>query len=628
MNLPRRISLRSFFGDFPTRSYQVSPDGRMISFLKKSAGCLNLFVYSGPGSRPKPVTKHSDHDILSYCWKGQFLVYEMSAETGQGTHFYRINPRTGRKKDLTPLKDIYVDLVDDLNGVSDQEILIEIGQGGSLPDVFRLSVGPGPPKMLRAALHPDVTNFGIVKRWIVDNGGQVLGAITIKGASNLLLMRSSESLSFHVVRAMDFQRSIDYYAPVYFNKDNSKIFAVSNMRRDRDKAALVTIDPNTGREVDCLYKNRSVDVDTFAFSRRRRVITHVLFNRAKPGKKIFDRRTAELFRVVKQRLGNNTIKIVSSDLAENKFILLASSDTMPGTRYLFRRPSGTLEKLSDLVPSLKGHRLVPVRPIKFFSRDRLTIHGYLTLPHGRKRKWLPLVLNVHGGPEQRTYWDYQLWDSAEVQFLANRGYAVMQVNYRGSIGYGRSFWIKGFKERGRKMQDDLTDAVKWLIRRRVADPHRIVIYGKSYGGFCALAGITFTPNLYRGAIDYSGVSDWLTWLDEFLPDEQYLLPQFYIKVGDPRNAKDRARLEAFAPALHAERIKAPLLIAHGAQDMVANKTEADQMVAALLIAAQSGHNLDLEYMVKNDEAHLFETHEQNRLEFYQAVEAFLAKHLH
>jgi dipeptidyl aminopeptidase/acylaminoacyl peptidase len=624
MKRPVPIPLYDFFRDPASNSYRISPDGRAVSCLKRWKGCLNLFIQADPLDKPKPVTCELDRDIEEYCWKGSYLIYKQNSGGEGGHHLYRLDPATGKTKDLTPFKGSSVNLIDDLAGISDDDLVIELNRGRqALPSVYRLSARSDNGEMERVAEHPDVREFGTIQRWIVDNVGRVRAAISIKGIDQCLLARPDENCRFQVARTMDFRQSINPYASLQFTADNNGIYAVSSLRANRDKAALVIIATDTGEEICCLYENRRVDVQDFYFSRQRKVVTHAIFYDSKPRTKALDRRTAEVFRALRRRLRSYAISVVGHDTVEEKFIVLASSDRMPGKRYLFDAPRGRLTELEKVAPWLKEKELARVRPIKFRSRDKLLIHGYLTFPPCGKHRDLPLVVNVHGGPELRDFWDYPLREGAEVQFLANRGYAVLQVNFRGSVGYGRSFWVKGFRQRGRAMQNDVTDGVRWLIRRRIADPNRIAIYGKSYGGYAALAGIAFPPEeyQYKAAIDYAGVSNWLTWLDEFLPDERPLLPQFYIKVGNP--ADDKEWLNAVAPALHAGEIKAPVFIAHGAQDTLAAKTQSDQMVSALIAA---GSDLDIQYMVKQDEGHLFQKVE-NKIDFYRAMESFLAKHL-
>jgi dipeptidyl aminopeptidase/acylaminoacyl peptidase len=241
--------------------------------------------------------------------------------------------------------------------------------------------------------------------------------------------------------------------------------------------------------------------------------------------------------------------------------------------------------------------------------------AYLTLPPGIEPKNLPAVLLVHGGPWARDAWGFD----GTAQFLANRGYAVLQVNFRGSTGYGREFWEKSFKQWGKAMQDDLTDSAKWLVDRGIADPKRIAIYGGSYGGYAALAGMAFTPDVYAAGISFVGPSNLFTLLASVPPYWEPYRQMQYEMIGNPETEKDL--LTAASPLFSAEKISAPLLIAQGANDPRVKKAESDQIVEAL-----KKRGIDVPYIVKDNEGHGF-ANEENRLYFYRAVERFLAKHL-
>nr|HPJ54220.1 S9 family peptidase [Flavobacteriales bacterium] len=290
-------------------------------------------------------------------------------------------------------------------------------------------------------------------------------------------------------------------------------------------------------------------------------------------------------------------------------------DRDPGQYYFYDAAADDLQEVATPYPWLYPSQLAEMRPIQYTSRDGLTIHGYLTLPQGREPKALPVVVNPHGGPWARDEWGY----NPEVQMLANRGYAVLQMNFRGSTGYGRKFWEASFKQWGRAMQDDITDGVNWLIDQGIADPDRIAIYGGSYGGYATLAGITFTPELYACAVDYVGVSNLFTFMRTIPPYWKPYLDMMHEMVGDP--ATDSVMMAAASPVFHVDKIQVPLFIAQGANDPRVVKAESDQVVEAL-----KERGVDVEYMVKDDEGHGFRK-EENRFDFYGAMESFLDEHI-
>ncbi len=274
-----------------------------------------------------------------------------------------------------------------------------------------------------------------------------------------------------------------------------------------------------------------------------------------------------------------------------------------------------MQKIGEASPWLQEKYLSDMKPIQYTSRDGLIIHGYLTLPRGIEPKNLPVIVNPHGGSWLRNIWRY----NAEVQFLANRGYAALQINFRGSAGYVRSFWEASFKQWGRKMQNNITNGILWLVDQGIANPKRIGIFGGSYGDYAVLACITLTPDLYAAAVDYVGVSNIFTLLETIPSYWKPELEQYYEMIGDP--VKDKELLESFSPVFLADRIKTPLFIAQGANDPRLNKTESDQIVAAL-----EKRGISVQYMVKENEGHGFDNQE-NRFDFYRAMEEFLSEHL-
>ena len=291
------------------------------------------------------------------------------------------------------------------------------------------------------------------------------------------------------------------------------------------------------------------------------------------------------------------------------------SDRSLGSYYLFDQNKMQIEKIADFSPWINEEEMAPMQPIKYQSRDGLTINGYLTLPLGKEAKNLPVIINPHGGPWVRDTWGY----NPEIQLMANNGYAVLQMNYRGSTGYGRDFWEKSFKQWGRTMQDDITDGVQWLIDEGIADPKRVAIYGGSYGGYATLAGVTFTPDLYACAIDYVGVSNLFTFMTTIPPYWAPFLKMMYEMVGHPE--KDKEQMAAASPVYHIDKIKAPLFVIQGANDPRVNIDESDQIVKAL-----RAQGVDVLYMVKYDEGHGFHN-EENRFEVYKAMLGFLNKYL-
>jgi len=603
--VPPKIPLRDFFKNPVSRGYDLSPDGQTLSFLQPWESRMNIFIRPTAGGEAKRLTNEKDRDIRNYAWKGNgFVVYAMDDKGDENFHLKRVDLKSGEVKDLTPFPKVRSEIIDDLADVSESDILITLNKRNpEVFDAFRLNVATGEMKMV-------AENPGKVDRWITDHAGVIRAATQTDGVNTSLLTRPDEKTPFKMVLTTNFREALN---PQFFTFDNKNLYATSNI--GRDKAAVVAIDPSNGKELEKLYENADVDVAALAYSKKRKVVTFAAFDTWKTERKFFDKQSEAMYKTLAEKLPGYEVDVVANDKAEDKFIVMASNDRSPGSRNLFDAKTGTLTKLVDVAPWLKESELAPMKPVEYKSRDGLTIHGYLTLPLGREAKNLPVVINPHGGPWYRDTWGF----NPEVQFLANRGYAVLQMNFRGSTGYGRKFWEASFKQWGQAMQNDITDGVQWLIKQGIADPKRVAIYGGSYGGYATLAGVAFTPDLYAAAVDYVGVANMFTFMKTIPTYWKHFLDMFHEMVGDPE--KDKAMMEAVSPVMHADKIKTPLFVAQGAKDPRVNKDEADQMVAGL-----KKRGVEVEYMVKDNEGHGFHN-EENRFDFYGAMEKFLEKYL-
>ena len=358
-----------------------------------------------------------------------------------------------------------------------------------------------------------------------------------------------------------------------------------------------------------------VDVWALGWSRARNVPTQVDYQVDKTERHFLDPEAKRIYEALMARLPGYEVNVQSATKDEQTLIVAASSDRTPGSRYLYDVKANSLKKLADINSAIAEADMAEMKPIQYASRDGLTIRGYLTLPKGVAANNLPVIINPHGGPWARDGWGYK----PEIQFLANRGYAVLQMNFRGSTGFGRKFWEASFKQWGLTMQDDITDGVNWLVKEGIADPKRVAIYGASYGGYATLSGITRTPDLYAAAVSYVGVSNMFTFMKSIPPYWKPFLEMMGEMVGNEE--KDKAQLTATSPALNADKIKTPLFVAQGAKDPRVVKAESDQMVEAL-----KKRGIDVDYMVKDNEGHGF-SNQENQFEFYEAMEKFLAKHL-
>lgn len=607
------LPLEDFFAN-PQRGYfNISDDGNMLGFMEPTSldgqpARMNIYVQSiqdgKPSGEPRRLTSETARDIGGYFWKGSGTVlYAKDFGGDENFHVLAVDVKSGKVTDLTPFDGARAMITDDLEDDPDHVLISHNHRNPQAFDVYRVNVHTG--ESTRVAENP-----GNIIGWQTDHAGRVRAALASDGLNTVLLYRDSEDEAFRPLITTDYKTQV---TPALFTFDDKRLYALSN--RGRDRLALVEIDPAKPDAETVLFEPDEVDLDGVGYSRLRKVLTVAAYQTDLPRRKFFDKQTEALHAAIAKQLPDYEFTLQSGTRAEDRYIVAAYNDRTPGARYLYDVKANTLSKLADINPKLPEARMARIQPVTYQSRDGLTLHGYLTLPPGREAKDLACVVNPHGGPWARDSWGF----NAETQFLANRGFCVLQINFRGSTGYGRKFWEAGFGQWGLAMQDDITDGVHWLVKQGIADPKRIGIYGGSYGGYATLAGVTFTPDLYAAAVDYVGVSNLFTFMNTIPPYWAPLMPKFHEMVGHPE--RDKERLAATSPALHVDRIKTPLFIAQGARDPRVNKAESDQVVEAL-----KKRGVEVEYMVKDNEGHGFHN-DENKFAFYRAMEAFLKEHL-
>lgn len=607
--MAKKIALEDFFRNPQKSAYALSPKGDYLAFLAPYKDRKNIYVQAvaDTASEPVRITSVTDRDLSGFSWvNNEQLVYVRDFGGDENFHLYSVGRDGKNERDLTPFSGVRVELIDDLED-DEQHLLIAMNKRNpQLFDPYRLNITTG--ELTQVAENP-----GNITSWLCDHAGKLRVAVATDGVNSSLLYRANENEAFRQVLQTNFKETLQ---PLYFDFDNgSTVYALSNL--GRDKLAVVKFDLATGKELQLIFEHSDVDVSYMSYSRLRRVPTTISFITWKREYKFLDPTVEKLYKRLSSELGSYEVVLSSTNKAEDKFIVRTFSDRSLGAFYFYDTQSDRLTKLADVSPWLQESELCEMRPIKYTSRDGLTIQGYLTLPKGVEAKNLPVVVNPHGGPWHRDVWTF----NPEVQFLANRGYAVLQINFRGSTGYGRKFWEASFGQWGLKMQDDVTDGVRWLVAEGIADAKRVAIYGGSYGGYCTLAGITFTPEVYACAVDYVGVSNLFTFLNTIPPYWEPYRAMLYEMVGNPANAADSARLHATSPVYHVDKIRVPLLIAQGAKDPRVKQSESDQIVEAL-----KKRGVEVEYILKENEGHGF-YNQENRFEFYGRMEAFFEEHL-
>lgn len=606
MNTTRQIPLRDFFRNPDKTAYQISPDGEYFSYMAPVNNRMNVFIQKTTDKTAIQITNETERDVSGYFWANNKRILFLKDSGGDENYkLFAVNIDGTELKGLTDFPKVRTQIIDDLED-SEDEIIIGLNKRDpKIFDPYRLNIVNGEMKLI-------AENPGNITSWMTDHEGKLRLAITSDGVNQSILYRKLESDKFKIILTTNFKESLD---PQFFSFDNKKLFALSNL--GRDKTVAIEFDPETATELKVIYENPDYDISGIAYSKKRKVLTAAFYIGWKTNRFYFDKEAEEMFNYLKSQLGDMEISVTDRTKAEDKYIVRTYSDRSLGTYYLFDKKTKKLQFIHEVAPWLKVEELAEMKPIEYKSRDGLTIHGYLTLPTGLLAKNIPVVINPHGGPWVRDTWGY----NSEVQFLANRGYAVFQMNYRGSTGYGKAFWEKSFKQWGKTMQDDITDGVKWLINQGIADPERVAIYGGSYGGYATLAGVTFTPDLYAAGIDYVGVSNLFTFMKTIPPYWLPMMDMMHEMVGNPDDKADSILMHEASPVFHTQNIKCPMFIAQGANDPRVNKDESDQMVQAL---KQRG--LEVEYMMKENEGHGFRN-EENRFDFYEAMEKFLKKHI-
>lgn len=607
LNPPPTIPVEDFFKNSEKRTFRLSPDGIYIAYMAPFENRMNIHVRKFDNDSVIRVTSVTDRDLSGYFWaNNDRLVYIRDQGGNENFHLFAVDRDGSNEKDLTPFDGVRAQIIDDLE---DNEEEMIVGLNKRIPQVFdpyRINIKTGEMKLL-------YENPGNITGWGTDHDGKIRLAYVTNGVDNTIMYRDNEDEPFEDVITTNFKQTL---APQFFDFDNGSIvYAVSNL--GRDKAAVVKYDLKEKKELEEIFSNNEVDVDGISYSNKRKVPTVISYTKAKLNRKYLDKEMEAIFTKLEEELGaDNEYYLTSSNKNEDKFLVYVGNDKTRGSYYYYDKESDKIDHMADLSPWVKSEQMAEMKPITYTSRDGITINGYLTLPVGREAKNLPVVINPHGGPWARDNWGF----NPEVQLLANRGYAVLQMNFRGSTGYGKEFWESSFKKWGQEMQNDVTDGVKWLIDEGIADPKRVAIYGGSYGGYAALAGITNTPDLYAAAVDYVGVANIFTFMETIPPYWEPYKKMLYEMVGDP-NTIDSVMIKANSPVFNVDKIKAALFIAQGANDPRVKQSESDQMVEAL-----KKNGVNVQYMLKENEGHGFRN-EENRFDFYNAMTKFLDENL-
>ncbi len=615
---PPLIDRELFFGDPEISGAQISPDGNFIAFIKPFKGTRNIWVKrtAEPFSAAKPITADLKRPVRIYFWSrdGKYILFAQDKDGDENFNVFAVNPAESPSagqdvptaRNLTDAKGVRAAIY---SVPRSQPDVIYVGlndRDAAWHDLYKVNISSGERTLVRQ-------NTERITAWYFDLKDQLRLATRSADNGDTEVLRVDEKGFTKVYSCNVFETC----GPIRYHKDGQRTYMVTN-KGDVDLLRLVLFNPVAGKEelVESDPEGR-VDFGNASFSEvtDELIATSYLDDKARIYWK--DKSYEADYNLLRKKLPNRELNFGSSTKDEQLFLISANSDTEPGESYLFDRKTKKLTLNYRIRDKLVRDHLAPMKAVSYKSSDGLEIPAYLTLPKGVAPKNLPVIIVPHGGPWGRDVWGY----NSMAQFLANRGYAVLQPNFRASTGFGKKFLDAGNKEWGQKMQDDVTWGAKYLIAEGIADPKRIGIMGGSYGGYATLAGVAFTPDVYAAAVSIVGPSNLITLLDSIPPYWEQIRKLFHERMGDPTTPEGKAQLERQSPLNSADKIKTPLLVIQGANDPRVKKHESDQIVVAL-----RDRKFPVEYLVAADEGHGF-ARPVNNMAMFAASEKFLAKHL-
>ncbi len=606
-DLPPLLPRDVLFGNPERTSPRISPDGTRLAWIapdKKNV--LQVWVKTIGQDDDKVVTADKKRGIRQYFWAedNRTLLYLQDTDGDENFHVYGVDLGTGNVRDFTPIQGVRAAVV-----ATDEkypnEILVQMNaRTRESFDVYRLNLETG-------ALVRDTENPGDIVGWMADDAMQVrVGQVSTADGGTEIRVRDDAKAPWRSWMKVGPEENL---GALEFTKDGKALYLESSI--GSDTARVLERNLATGTE-QVIAHSPAVDAGEVMIHPKTKIVEAVSFEPGRRQWKVIDPSVQADFDAL-ARVHDGDFSIISRDRADKTWLVGYTSDRGPVRYYSWDRAAKKSTFLFTAQPKLENLTLAEMKAVVVPARDGLKLNSYLTLPAGIPAKNLPMILFVHGGPWARDHWGY----NPMAQWFANRGYACLQVNYRGSTGYGKTFLNAGNKEWGLKMHDDLLDAVDWAVAQGYADPKKVAIYGGSYGGYAALAGVTFTPDKFACAVDIVGPSNIRTLLATIPPYWKPMLAQFAVRVGDVNDPKDAELVKNASPLFKADKIKRPLLIGQGANDPRVKQSESEQIVDAII---KNGGNVT--YVVYPDEGHGF-ARPENRIDFNARAEAFLAANL-
>ena len=599
--IPRDV----LFGN-PTRvSPAISPDGKRLGYIAPHEGVLNVWVRTIGQEDDRVVTAARERPIRQFGWayNDRHLLYIQDKGGDENWRLYSVDLDSGEERDLTPFEGVQVGQLFSNRDFPDEVLIAMNKDNPQLHDIWHIDLRTG-------ELTKRVENPGFVA-WVTDKQFRVrcAAAPTPEGGI-VVVVREDEDSEWRPVLQADMEDSLTS-GPIGFSADGNTLYLQSSVGAETGR--LVAHDLATGDET-VIAEDPKADVSDATVHPETREIQIVTFQKERLEHVVLDSSIEAEWRAV-ESLEPGDANFIGRDRADRTWLVAFTADDGPVRYYAWSRDSQQATFLFEHRPELNDFTLAPMEPFSFTARDGLEVHGYITFPPGVERSNLPTVLNVHGGPWARDTWGF----NPEAQWFANRGYLCVQVNYRGSTGYGKAFINAGNREWAGAMHDDLIDAIDYVVAQGWADRERVGIYGGSYGGYAALVGATFTPDVFRCAVDIVGPSNISTLINSIPEYWKPMIAQFHQRVGNPETEAEF--LWSRSPLSRVDEIKIPMLIAQGANDPRVKQDESEQIVSAM-----KEKGIAHEYMLFEDEGHGFAKPE-NRMKFYAAAERFLATHL-
>ena len=617
--MPPIIDRELFFGDPEIAGAQISPDGKFIAFVKPFKGTRNVWVKrtTDPFSAAKPVTADTTRPIPAYFWSrdGKYILFVQDKAGDENYLVYAVNPADAPAAgqdvpaalNLTDVKGVRAEIFAVPRSEPDAIYVGLNDRDKAWHDLYKVKISTGERTLVRQ-------NTERIVSWTFDLKDRLRLATRVNDNGETEILRVDDKAFTKIYSCNVFETC----GPIRYHKDGQRVYFATNKGADVNLVKLALLNPTTEKEepLESDPLNR-VDLGDASFSEVTDELVATSYEDERSRIYWKDKSFEADYKLVQKQLPGKEIGFGSSTMDERLWLVSANSDTEPGETYLFDRQTKKLTLQYRIRETLNRDYLAPMKAVSYKSSDGLEIPAFLTVPKGVEAKNLPVVIFPHGGPWARDTWGYDTF----AQFWANRGYAVLQPNFRGSTGYGKKFIDAGNKQWGDKMQDDITWGVKYLVAQGIADPKRVGIMGGSYGGYATLAGVTFTPDLYAAAVDYVGPSNLITLLETIPPYWEAGRQIFYQRMGDPTTAEGKAQLDRQSPLNSATKIKTPLLVVQGANDPRVNKREADQIVIAL-----RDRGFPVEYIVAPDEGHGF-ARPVNNMAMFATAEKFFAKFL-